>query len=367
MSAQKTSPSTAAEIKLEHIDGVAWNKLASDFEDAVHEQTHCFNTSRWGFADIDNVCFREGDRVIGGASVIVMKFRPLGTGLATIKWGPLWRKRGESLEPSRLKAMLALLQQEYAEQQGLFLTIIPCADPVFSTVTTCALEALGFGSGFSLPAPERYLVNTSLPTEELRQSLHHKWRYNLKKAEKHDFKVEFVSGNAALDSFMGLYKQMVARKQFMDSSAIATLKDLMACSSETFRPSIVILSHQGAVTAGGVFDLSGDTAVYLYGATDDRALALKAGYVLHWWMASHLCGLSETHWYDLGGNDQDNGLHQFKKGFVGKAGKICITPPVYHYGATARARLAGHLVFKTKELKAALSRKIYSLKQSFRK
>ena len=367
MSAQKASPSTAAGVKLEHIDGISWNELASDFEDAVHEQTHCFNTSRWGFADIENICFRQGDRVIGGASVIVMKFRPFGTGLATVKWGPLWRKRGQSAEPSRLKAMLALLQQEYAVQQGLFLTVIPYADPVYTTATTHALETLGFGQGDSLLAPERYLVNTSLESEELRQSLHHKWRYNLKKAEKNDFEIEFASGNDALDSFMKLYAQMMARKQFMDSSAISTLKDLMECSSETFRPSIVLLSHQGTVTAGGVFDLSGDTAVYLYGATDDRALALKAGYVLHWWMASHLCGLAEAHWYDLGGNDRDNGLHQFKKGFVGKAGKICITPPVYHYGATARASLAGHMVFKAKELKAAMLRISYRLKQFFKK
>ena len=38
-------------------------------------------------------------------------------------------------------------------------------------------------------------------------------------------------------------------------------------------------------------------------------------------------------WYDLGGTDGFQGLHQFKKGMVGDAGVITPVPPVANYAA----------------------------------
>ena len=125
----------------------------------------------------------------------------------------------------------------------------------------------------------------------------------------------------------------------------------------------MLLSYEGQVTAGAVVDLSGDRAVYLYGATDDRALALNAGYALHWNIVSYLSGRAQTRWYDLGGSDMDRGLHQFKKGFVGKSGVISITPPNHHYALNAKARLVGRFIFWAKEFKTIAQRNLHALKQ----
>ncbi len=352
---------------LEYIEGHAWDEIASDFSDAVHEQTHCFNAARWGSGKTENVVFREQGEIIGGASVIVIEIPFLKSGIAIVKWGPVWRRRGETPVPARLASILLQLQQEFAVRRGLHLTLMPHADPEHSSAMCSQLVDLGFKAGASLPAPERYLVDTGIDADELRQSLDQKWRYNLKKSEKNEFSYEFAAGQDALATFSDLYSKMLSRKNFDDHSAVYTLEELMKSRSEVFRPVIVLVSYQGEVTAGGVFDLSGERAVYLYGATDDRALHLRAGYALHWWIASYLCDQPETRWYDLGGNDLDRGLHQFKKGFVGKSGSICVTPAVYHYGATTKSNLIGQTIFRGKEIKASLSRTISALKKRLRK
>jgi len=348
--------------RLEYVEGAVWDEIAAGFNDVVHEQTHFFNTLRWGDSKTENVVFKLDDEIIGGASVIVVRVPLSTTGLAVVKWGPLWRKQSGQPQLSRLKSMLALLQQEYAQRRGYYLTIVPHGDPEHSTQICTQLKQLGFTPGASLTAPERYLVNTDQSAEDLHKSLDQKWRYNLKKSGKHDFQIEFSTDNKAFDTFIELYEEMLSRKQFMDSSAIYTLKGLMQNTQPAFKPSIVLVSQAGKTIAGGVFDLSGERAVYLYGATDSRAVSLRAGYALHWWIASHLCSLPHCRWYDLGGNDMDRGLHQFKKGFTGKTGSICITPPVYHYAVSLPAHLIGRAVFQAREIKALVSRKLHAVK-----
>ena len=116
-------------------------------------------------------------------------------------------------------------------------------------------------------------------------------------------------------------------------------------------PMVVMVRHEGRDTASAVIDTSGERGVYLYGATDGRALPLKAGYALHWWIAEHLCALPQIKWYDLGGSDGDKGLHQFKKGFVGKQGVIQVTPADHHASATLRGLFAGNMIFALRNAK----------------
>ncbi len=356
---------SGGQISIEFPDAHIWDALAAEFDDAVHEQTGCFNAARWGKKNIENVAFRLGGKIIGGASVIIFRLPVFKTGIAIVKWGPLWRKNGEAPNIDYLKTVLSLLQEEFAGRRGLYLTVMPTAAPVYTQKIVESLQALGFKTGRSVPAPERYLVNVAMDEEERRKSLSQKWRYNLKKSAKHGFEIKIVKDHEGFESFMSLYKTMLERKKFNDTSAINTLENLMEIESETFRPLIVLLSHQGVLTAGAVIDMSGDQAVYLYGATDDRALSLNAGYAIHWFIADHLSNLKSVRWYDLGGNDLDGGLHQFKKGFVGKTGVICENPPSYHYASTGRAQLVGNTVFMFKHLKRKAAKIFSDLKTHF--
>lgn len=350
-----TTASTAA-VTVKRISGAYWDGAAVDFDDIIPEQTAVFNASRWGEANTEALGFYRGDTLIGGAAVLVRSLPLVGSGIAIIKWGPVWRPAGEPAETADLAAILEALRDAYCVRRNFHVTVMPFADPEYSEPMCAALEDLGFRKGSMLAAPERYLVNTGVDAETLHKGLGQKWRYNLKKARKNTFDIRFADDAEGLETFLDLYWKMLERKKFLDSSAIASLPDLMATQSQAIRPRIVLVSHDGAITAGGVFEFSGERATYMFGATDDRALGLKAGYAMHWWLAEQLCAMERILWYDLGGNDIDAGLHQFKKGFVGKLGHILITPPRYHLATSMSASLVGSAIFAARDAKAAMTR-----------
>jgi len=82
-------------------------------------------------------------------------------------------------------------------------------------------------------------------------------------------------------------------------------------------------------------------AYYMFGATNDKALPVRAGYALQWAVLDKLRGT--TRWYDLGGAPEP-GLRQFKNGFVGKAGVVVTLPGEFHYAVGLRPTLALRLV-----------------------
>ena len=101
------------------------------------------------------------------------------------------------------------------------------------------------------------------------------------------------------------------------------------------------MRREGRAIAGAIIFKGGDRAVYLYGATLDEALPLRAGYFLHWHLIRWLRDNSSARWYDLGGTDGFLGLHQFKKGMVGSAGRITPVPRVMNYADRPLAYLTG--------------------------
>jgi len=93
----------------------------------------------------------------------------------------------------------------------------------------------------------------------------------------------------------------------------------------------------------------GRTASYLYGATDDDALALRAGYFLHWHVLRWLAENTRAAEYDLGGSDGFDGLHQFKRGMVGTLGHVSPIPPMMRIAHGTRARIFGRLALDARE------------------
>lgn len=336
-----------------------WDALAIQFRDIIHEQTECFNALRWEPHQLERIAFYRQGKLVSAAVVLKMKFPLVGGGIAVVKWGPLWRHKDQDDNPKILLQTVERLQDIYAHQRGYFLTFFPRADPEISAQEEEIFSLCGFQKGEALASPERYFVNTHISHEQARASLSQKWRYNLKKAEKNNLTCRFAAGEEGFTTFMQLYHSMLERKAFHDTSAIDTLKDLMEAKEPHLRPKILIVEQDGEAIAGGVVDASGERAVYLYGATNEKALPLKAGYVMHWAILSYLIDHPTCRWYDLGGADKDCDLHQFKRGFVGKMGHVTITPSYYHYGATIKARLLGHALYFARRKKGEIARLLH--------
>ncbi|MDJ0612930.1 MAG: peptidoglycan bridge formation glycyltransferase FemA/FemB family protein [Rhizobiaceae bacterium] len=356
---ENRSPS---KIELKFVDAAAWDEIASGFSDIIPEQMGCFNTGHWGRENTEFPIFLSNGLPIGGAAMIVKKIPFTKSGIAILKWGPVFHKHGQKFNGALYSDILECLKQEYCVRRNFHLTVMPVANPNSSDQCESILTELGFAVGGGLPSPERYLVNVQESPETLMTKLDQKWRYNLRKSLKNEFEIEVDDTESGLMEFLKLYEKMMARKQFFDSSAIGSLEEFVTSSPSGAKPKIVLVRHDGRITAGGVFHVTGNVASYMFGATDDRALKLKAGYALHWWMAEYLISRGEIDWYDLGGNDNDTGLHQFKKGFVGKSGIIQIAAPRYHFARSLTAKMIGFAAFEARNALAIVKQAMHRIR-----
>lgn len=332
-----------------------WDKLIASFDEVCQEQTIAFASSRWPGVRLEPQLFRRGGEIVGGALVMVQPL-PLQLGaIAVVKWGPM---RAATLERDAYGEMIDHLMVEYADKRGMMLSVVPHSGlSAGDNADAWLLTERGFRKGYALLYPDRYIVNLRLTDVEIRASFDQKWRYHLGKSEKAGLVFERAPADE-MPRFNALYNAMLDRKRFPDHSAFGTLETLMAIEDQRLRPELFFVTHNGETVAGAVIFKSGKRAVYLYGATNDTALSLRAGYFMHWHIIRWLRDNTEAAWYDLGGTDGFHGLHQFKKGMVGSAGLVVPVPPVMNYASRRWASFVGEAAYAAREAKNLLNRLI---------
>jgi hypothetical protein len=325
-----------------------WDAAVAGFDGICQEQTVTFSRLRWPSLACEPRLFASGGEIVGGCLVMIQQLPLKLAAVAICKWGPMLKDSRRSDRATIYRGMIEALVAEYAGQRGLMLSVLPRAAPTGTGGELATLAALGFTAGSNVPFPDRYLVNLQIPDAAQRASLHQKWRYHLKRSERAELTFEHATADR-LPEFARLYEAMSARKRFPDYSAYATVPGLFAASDPALRPELFFVRHRRAIVAGAIIFKSGDTAVYLYGATTNDALPLRAGYFLHWHIIRWLRDNTRARWYDLGGTDGFLGLHQFKKGIVGEAGVIVSLPPMANYAAHAWPRLIGSGAFAARD------------------
>ena len=342
----QAGPSDVLEFKI--VSGAEWDRRIVEFDGVAQEQLYVFAKSRWPLVQCEPNLFFENGEVVGGALIMV---QPLPLGLARIavaKWAPVLRDNQSAAAPRIYARIIETLIQEYGKKRAMMLSVLPKATPSSFNMAFEHLKSRGFAAGSKLLFPNRYIVNLRLSDEEQRKSFAQKWRYHLNKSQKQELTFEHVEASR-ISQFHALYEAMSERKKFADHSAFETINELMEVPDARLRPEMFFVRHQGEVVAGAIIFKAGDTAVYLYGATNERALPLRAGYFLHWHIIGWLRDNTPARWYDLGGTDGFQGLHQFKKGMVGSAGHIEPVPPVMNYASHPRARIFAGLAYWSRD------------------
>lgn len=346
----RAAPAVAAAATLRRVSPAEWEATIGDFAGVAQEQLHTFAHARWPGVALEPVLFSaSGGELIGGCLVMLQRL-PLGLAtIAVAKWGPFLRSNeGDVL--GRYGAMVDALVDHYARDRRMMLSLLPLPALGPRNEEFELLLARGFRRGTQLAYPDRYIVNLGLSEEAQRRSFSQNWRRQLAKAEKAGLAFLHATPDR-LPEFTAIYNRMVDRKGFADRSAYhETIGPLMAMSSDSLRPELFFVSEAGEVIAGAIIFKAGDRAVYLYGATTDRALPLRAGYFLHWHIIAWLKVNTRARWYDLGGTDGFAGLHQFKVGMVGDAGFVSPIPPSANYAAYRLPRLAGEFAFAAREM-----------------
>ncbi len=327
-----------------------WDLIASDFADVSYDQTSAFADARWGGGRTSTLVVRENGRPAACARLVILRPPLLRTGLAYVKFGPLWRRSRHDADPQLLRRILAALVEEYCGRRGHMLAVLPRPSPEHNALEEEVLRDAGFRQRHASVDPTRYLVDVSLDRTAQMASLGQKWRYNLRKAMQAGLSVSLAGLEDGIGEFAEMHRVMVARKRFMDRDAVEARLDAMGSSlPPSLRPSIAFVRKDGRALAGAVVGRTGEVPVYLFGASRDQALELNAGYLLQWWIVNWLHEQGDR-WYDLGGGAMEPRLEQFKRGLVGKAGRLLSMPGEYDFWTGVSGRISGDLVYRARDI-----------------
>lgn len=343
-------------VALRPVSPEDWDDAAATFDGACQEQLYVFAKNRWPGLDYEPMLFCLNGEAVGGVLMMIQPL-PLKLGkIAVAKWAPMFFDNARSDFDAVYAGAIEALIAEYDVKRRMMISVLPRAATGPVNEPFDYLLARGFHAGSNLLFPNRYLVNLRLSDEEQRKSLGQKWRYHLNKSMKLDLSFERADPSE-IGIFETLYATMTGRKKFADHSAYDdTIRPLMEMENATLRPELFLVREAGEVIAGAVIFKAGDTAVYLYGATNARALSARAGYFVHWHIIRWLRDNTPAQWYDLGGTDGFKGLHQFKKGMVGDAGVISPVPPVANYASHTLPFVAGMSAFLARDVISHIKR-----------
>jgi len=305
------------------VPGDQWDALAARFDDVVQEQLQSFYDDRIPRDAFRRLAVYRGDDLIGAALARRMPSPVPGLVVHQVQGGPMWRLAGRTPDFGVVPELYRALAGELTLAGGGMLLMLPRAEPDDACDYNGVFARLGFRVVDRPVSPERYFVNVSIPADEVRKSFNQKTRAHIKKSEQAGLTAGFEDTVEGFDTFYALYREMVARKGLMDYNPVMAIRHRMAADTPLPRPRILVVRKDGVPVAAAVIDRLGDRATYLYGASSEAALPLKAGFFMQWKIIEYLCGEPRLLWYDLiGANSRDSSLHQFKRGLVGKKGRI---------------------------------------------
>jgi lipid II:glycine glycyltransferase (peptidoglycan interpeptide bridge formation enzyme) len=315
-----TPASDSYAVEVDQVDERGWNDIVQTFDDANLLQTWAYGAVRWGPDSLSHVVLRQNGKIVAAAQAVIRTVPLLGTGIAYLKWGPLWQPGGRVKDPQIMRQMLRELRRIYVDQRGLLLRI----NPTDTEDGSGALRRLFGEEGFERDSASRRqtaMIDLSHSLHELRGSLKPTWRRNLVLAERHQMSIVQGTDMALFDVFARLYRRMLPRKDWVAAVSIARFAEIQSALPEPLRMNIMLCEFEGEPVAGLMVPCFGKTALNLLAATAEKGLGLRASYFLQWQMLQRL-KQQGCRWYDLDLIDRRGhpGITQFKAGFAGRLG-----------------------------------------------
>ena len=313
-------------VEIDKIGQAEWSEILSRFDDATIYQTWSYGSVRWGEANLSHLVLRKDGEIIAASQLRIIKIPVVGSGIANVKWGPMWQRRGRQKYPEHFRKILLALIEEYGLRRGLLLRIIPNQVRDNTEMIYSILQSEGFKWIPSIVSYKTLIIDLSPSLDELRRDLKKKWRQHLGRAER-NMSLKVIDGvsDDLFELVIHLYNQMHYRKKFGDTLILGDLRAIQKDLPDDLKMKIMICELKGEPIAARVVSLMGDVAVDFIAATGNKGLDSYSSYLLQWRMVEWLKS-SGCRWYDLGGIDPDKnpGGYQFKSGLVGKNGRQVI-------------------------------------------
>lgn len=255
---------------------------------------------------------------MAAAQLRILKVPGTSRGIAYITCGPMWQRREEERNPENLRQIIRALMLEYVEGRSLFLRIIPYIIDNGSNEISSIFEEEGLKRRRDVPPYRTFVIDLSQSLQELNRRLKKKWRENLRRAERSGLKLIEGMDGRLYEVFIGLYKEMLARKRFATFSDVSEFRAIQRDLPDGLKMKIMICEFKGGPVSALVWSAIGDTGITILSATGNQGLKLRGSYLLRWRMLEQLkehgCSL-----LDQGGVDREKnpGGYHFKSGMGG--------------------------------------------------
>jgi lipid II:glycine glycyltransferase (peptidoglycan interpeptide bridge formation enzyme) len=322
-----------------------WSALLPKFSDASIYQTWSYGAVRWGESNLSHVVFKDGSDVLGIAQLRIVRTPVISSGVAYLRWGPLFQPAGSGDE-ALLRRLIAALQDEYVTKQGHALRILSNAfagTPRAKTFETVLAEA-GFKPVEDHEVYRTMLVDLTPPLEDIRRKFDQKWRNKLNQSERNNLVVDEGTDAESWATFEALYREMMLRKQFDTTVSIKEFAEIQKTLPGELKMRVFIARSEAEPVAGIACSFIGDTGIYLLGATIEKALKVRAANLLQWEAMKRAKQLG-VRYYDLGGIDPEvnPGGFSFKQGM---SGADVSHLPAYDFYRSSSQRLMLSTTFK---------------------
>lgn len=296
----------------------------------------------WGWGEVKakhgwravRLSVSDGDRVVGGAQVLVRPLPGMFRALSHVPRGPFVRDGADQGAVSD-----AIAEHCRREVKGVGITFEP---------DWPAEAAVAITGGVPSPNPifmaSTLVLDLSQDDEMLLARMAKKTRYEVRRSQRREWDVTEVRTPGDLDAVLALYRETSERAGF-GIHTDAYYRDVHA---ELGDRSVLLLARaEGQPVAFLWIVASDDTAIDLYGGSNDAGRKLLANYALKWHAIRALRERGVTR-YDLNGLLGDDVSH-FKRGFSDHtdelAGSIDVPFSVW-YSAWHRALPAAKAVVR---------------------
>lgn len=311
----RISKRTAYHVKVDTFSRTEWSAHLRFFEDATIYQT-------WDYGDV--LCSRQqqisrlmlyrNNTVVGLAQVHIVTLPFISRGLASVSWGPVWRRKRVSSRFEILSAIIDALREEYSVRRKLVLRVQPHIDRAESTEALRVLEENGFSIHRGKKPYKTFVVDLSRSLPEIRRTLTKNWRRDLNRAERNCLEIRQGTSNNHYAEFLSIYRELIARKRFETGVNAFEFSKLQDALPDHEKSRVFLAYHERKRVAGTVVSGLGSTGIWLLGATSNYGLKYHGSNLLTWraieWLKNIGC-----QFFDLGGINPEKspGPWRFKR------------------------------------------------------
>ncbi len=304
------------------VNKAEWDEIAPGFPGYNFEQssTYAEAAAQSIGGRVEYLVVKTPTACLGGASVRIKSLPYLNRGIAYITGGILVSDTPDTTFAERHHFVLQKMIT-YLKDQKHYVIL---REPISSGLQP-EIEENYKRSGLHLTEYARHyrtiLMDVAQDQDAIRKGFAAKWRRDLNASFKSDLKLEQGSSRAFQDRFMQVYETMVDNKELDLTLSPTKFFDLNA---DDLGLHILIATQDGQDAAVHLLSCLGDTAVYLFGATNEIGRVTKAGYWIQW-QAILAAQQQGCRWYDLGGVDPETNPGGFR--FKSRMGGADVSAP----------------------------------------